>query len=261
MEAGGQSAGVVRAGVRVGAAALSGALSTMIGPEAGGASAQALAEIGEKLVGFVEARAQRRVARTLQVTSTKIVRYRAEGKEVSADIGDMENGSARSLFESVIEAAAESGEEKKCDVIANFYANVATDEMESVDDALLYLRRIRAASWRQLVSLRYFEDPERAQERELIGADGSEGEAIIRPALAIELSELAGRGLEFIGFGQAGGAVADPASSLGGGTMTSQAVGRIQATGLGATVSRLGELAALVSTAELDAVAEALRGR
>ena len=40
---------MVRAGIRIGAAALDGALSTTIGPEAGGASAQALSELGETL--------------------------------------------------------------------------------------------------------------------------------------------------------------------------------------------------------------------
>jgi hypothetical protein len=219
-------------------------------------------EVGESLVGFVESRAQHRVARTLKSTSDQIADRLADGEEVRIEISDVENSDeARSLFESVVEAAAESSEEKKCKLIANFYANVALDQGVSIDDALLYLRRIRAASWRQLVALRYFEDDRRTDERELIGAKGSEGTAIIHPALGIELSELAGRGLEFIGVVQDGGAVADPASTFGGGTITSQSVSRIQATGLGRTVSRLGRLKEIVSTAELDAIAGDLRGR
>jgi hypothetical protein len=256
-----RGAGVVRAAIRVGAAALDGAFSKLLGPEAGGATAQALAEIGETLVGFVERRAQQRVALTLKATSEELATRRTNGQPVRAEIGDLENDAARSLFESVVEAAAESSEEKKCLLIANFYANVGTDETVSIDDALLYLRRIRAASWRQLVALRYFEDDRRAEERELIGAAGAEGDAVIHFALGIELSELAGRGLEFIGFGQEGGGVTDPASTWGGGTITSQSVALIRPTGLGETVSRLGELADIVSMDELDGIAADLRGR
>jgi hypothetical protein len=118
----------------VGAAALEGAFSKILGPEAGGASAQALAEIGETLVGYVESRAQQRVARTLQATSEEIASHRAEGRGVRSEIRDLQNDGALSLFESVV----------------------------------------RAASWRQLVALRYFEDPDRKRERELIGAAGAE---------------------------------------------------------------------------------------
>lgn len=236
-------------------------LASVIGPEAAGASAQTLAEIGERLVGFVESRAQQRVAKTLKSTSEQIADRLAHGAEVRNEISDLESDDARSLFESVVEAAAESSEEKKCKLIANFYANVALDPNVSVDDALLYLRRIRAASWRQLVALRYFEDEERTVEREVIATEGLEGAVVIHPALGIELSELAGRGLEFVGIVQSGGAVADPASTPGGGTITSRSAVGIRATELGETVSRLGRLAEIVSTAEFDAIAKDLQRR
>jgi hypothetical protein len=73
------------------------------------------------------------------------------------------------------------------------------------------------------------------------------------------LSELAGRGLEFIGIGQEDGSVSDPSSVFGGGTITSQTVARLRATGLGETVSRLGRLSELVTEEELDALAADLR--
>lgn len=159
----------------------------------------------------------------------------------------------------MVEAAARSIEEKKCDLIANIYASVAFDGQISADDALLYVRRIRAASWRQLVALRYVEDETRKRERELIGAAGAEGEARIHPALGIELSELAGRGLELIGIGQEDGSVSDPSSVFGGGTITSQTVARLRATGLGETISRLGRLRNLVTDEELHVIAVDLR--
>lgn len=212
-------------GIRVGAATLNGAFVSIMGPEAAGASAQTLAEIGEELVGFVESRAQQRVAQTLKSTS---------------------------------EAAVESSEEQKCKLIANFYASVALDPSVSVDDALLYLRRIRAASWRQLVALRYFESEKRNAQREVIAVEGFEGAVVLHLALGIELSELAGRGLGFVGIDKGDDGVVDPAIAFGGGTITGRSALGIRATELGEIVSRLGRLAEIVSTKELDEIARDL---
>jgi hypothetical protein len=68
--------------------------------------------------------------------------------------GHLSWDSALELSGPVIDAAARGIEEKKRDLLANVHASVAVDPAISVDDALLYPRRIRAASWRQLVALR-----------------------------------------------------------------------------------------------------------
>jgi hypothetical protein len=233
-------------------------LAQLFGPAAAAGAAQALAEVGEKLVGVLGKFEARRILRTVTGFKSQVDDRVAAGEAVRADIIDPEDPQAAELFESVVEAAARSIEEKKCDLIANFYASVAFDDQVSVSDALLYLRRIRASSWRQLVALRYFEDDSRAEERELIGAAGGEGEARIHAALGTELSEL-GRSLELIGIGQDDGSVANPANTVGLGMITSQSVGRMRATGLGETIARLGRLADLVTDEEMDTVRDDLR--
>jgi hypothetical protein len=245
--------------VRIFAAGTGAYLSAVLGSEAGATTAQTLSEIGEALVGFLAGREERRIARTLGRVNQEVVRRVDAGEVVKEEIADPQGEGSAEIFESVVEAAARSIEERKCDVIANLYVSIAFDRSVSIDDALLYLRRVRASSWRQLVALRYFEDEDRRAEREMIGMAGAEGDARIHPVLGIELSELAGRGLEFIGIGQEGGAVADPASTFGGGTITSRSVSRIRATGLGETVSRLGKIAEVVTEAELDEIARDLR--
>lgn len=243
---------------RVAAAGSGAYLATLLGPAGGAAAAQALAELGENLVGALVKWEWRRINRTLVEFRGQVEERCAAGEEVREDISDPDSPAARSVFEAVIEAAARSDEEKKCDLIANFYASVAFDPAVSPADALLYLGRIRAASWRQLVAMRYFEDESRKQERQMIGAAGAEGEARVHPALEAELSEAA-RTIELIGFGQDGGAIANPANVMGGGQIISSSAAKIRVTGLGQTISRLGRLAQLVNEEELNAIAVDLR--
>lgn len=249
---------IARSGVRISGVTVGATLSQVLGPEAGAATAQTFTELGELLVGRLEAWEQRRVARTLRSVKEKVARRKEEGEVVRPEIADPEREDARTVFEVVVDAAARSIEEKKCEVIANVYASIAFDSAVSMSDALLYLRRVREASWRQLVALRYFEVPERQEERELIGVAGSEGTARIHPALGVELSE-AGRSLELIGIGQPGGAVANPSNVMDGGQITTASVNRLRATGLGETISRLGRLAEVVGEGELDEIARDLK--
>jgi hypothetical protein len=244
---------------RIAAAGSGTYLAMLLGPAGGAVTAQALGELGDTLVGKLIDWELRRVQRMLTGVKTQIDERVSSGEQVREELSDPDSPGAQAVFESVVEAAARSIEEKKCDLIANFYASVAFDRTIPIDDALLYLRRVRAASWRQLVALRYVEDETRTRERELIGVAGAEGDASIHPALGIELSELAGRGLELIGIGQDDGSVSDPSSVFGGGTITSRTVARLRATGLGETISRLGHLADLVTKEELDAIAADLR--
>lgn len=243
---------------RVAAAGSGAYLGKLFGPAGGAAVAQALAEIGDSLVGALIDWEWRRIQRTLTRVKKQVDERASAGEQIRREITDPESPGALPIFESVIEAAARSIEEKKCDMIANFYASVVFDSAVSPQDALLYLRRIRAASWRQLVALRYFEDEARERERQMIAVAGDEGEARIHPALEAELSEAA-RTLELIGIGQDGGAVANPSNTMGGGQIISSSARRVRATALGETISRLGRLADLVTSEELDAIAADLR--
>jgi hypothetical protein len=55
---------------------------------------------------------------------------------------DLSNGDAPTLLEVVVEAAARSAEERKCEVIPNLYSAVLFDPETTVADTLLYLQRI-----------------------------------------------------------------------------------------------------------------------
>jgi len=165
-----RKADIVRAGVRTSAAGGGAYLTRLFGPAAAAGAAQALADVGDMLVGALAGWEKRRILRTVQRFKDTVDGKTDAGVAPRPEIVDPNNPRAAELFEAVVEAAARSIEEKKCDVIANFYAAVAFDESISIDDALLYLRRIRASSWRQLVALRYFEEDSRTQERELIAA-------------------------------------------------------------------------------------------
>jgi hypothetical protein len=253
-----RSAELARAGARIGSQSLGVYLGSIIGPEAGAAIGQAVSEAAEAAVGVWQQRAQERVKRTLLLVRELMQQREADGEIARDDLGDGDNESAVALFESIVEAAAESAEERKCEVIANLYASVAFEPAVSIEDALLYLRRVRECSWRQLVALRYVEDEDRQQEREAIGAAGTEGDARIHPALGAELSELA-RAHELVGIGQEDGSVANPSNVLNGGGITTKSAPDLRATGLGETVSRLGQLAGLTNNDELDAIARDLR--
>lgn len=98
---------------------------------------------------------------------------------------------ANAIFEAVVAAVAQSFEKRKGEAVANLYASICADPEVSIADALHYLRRLRDASWRQLVAVRFFEDEDRQKERELIEVATREGDATIHPTLGDELPELA----------------------------------------------------------------------
>jgi hypothetical protein len=142
----------IQAGVRIGAAAAGGWLSIVLGPEAGPAIAETISEAGVAAVAFLGGE---RVSRTLIEISDEAATRIAAGEEVRTDIADPESDDASALFEAVIVAAAQSVEDRKCAVIANVYASIAFYSLITIADALLYVERIRACSWRQLVALQF----------------------------------------------------------------------------------------------------------
>lgn len=250
-ERGGQLA---RAGARIGGAAAGGFLSAVLGPEAGAGAGQALSELGETLVTYaLDQRPRDRVLRVLGRAAEQVEERRAAGEEVRPEIADAESEDAAAVFEAVVDAAARSFEEKKGEAIANFYASVAFDSSVSIPDALLYLRRIRSASWRQLVAMRFFEAEERREERELIQVPLSEGDAFIHPPLRDELSELF-RALDLLGIEDNEGNVNNPSDIWGGGN-ASTSTSDVRLTSLGVAVSRLSRLNELITAEELDEIA------
>ncbi|MGH2973246.1 MAG: hypothetical protein ACRDLL_00035 [Solirubrobacterales bacterium] len=109
----------------------------MLGPEAGPAIAETISEAGVAAVAFLGDRKGERVSRTLIEISDEAATRIAAGEEVRTDIADPESDDASALFEAVIEAAAQSVEDRKCAVIANVYASIAFDSSITIADALL----------------------------------------------------------------------------------------------------------------------------
>lgn len=249
--------GILRGGIRVSGALVATWLSKLLGPGAGSVAAQTFVEAADVLVGALEGRERDRVASALEETYEKVRAGVEEGKRIRPEIVDPESEQALAIFETVVDAAARSIEAKKCRVISAIYASIVLDDEISPEDGLLYLRRVREASWRQLVALRYCEDAEREEERERIGAAGGEGDIRISPVLSMELSE-ASRSLELIGIRQTDGSVVNPSNVMNGGQISSASVTRLAPTGLGMTISRLGRLDEFVTAAEMNAIASAL---
>jgi hypothetical protein len=234
---------VANVGVRTGAAGIGAYLTATLGPEAGAATAETLAQAGERLVGWLESRSRDRVARTLLGVREQLEDRVRKGATVQADLYDWQDEKSMALFELVVEAAARSAEDKKCEVIRNTYVSIAVDPAISTDDALLYVQRIRDSSWRQLVILQGL----------LTGNVGST--EITSPALAAEVTQLA-ETLGLIGIGQPGGGASPPSATWGGDGGLS--LGEWTGTKLGRELARLGNLKETVPSSDLDALAETL---
>jgi hypothetical protein len=243
--------------IRVGAAAAGPVLTATIGPEGAAAVTEAIAQAGEQVVGWLDERRGGRIKRTLEDASEQIAVRRAKGDTVRADWSDPENGDAAALFEAVVAAAADSAEDRKCAVLANIYASLAFDSEMTIDDALLCIRRVRDASWRQLVCLAYLAAEDRQEERELAAIRGDEGEAIARSLPAAEMVELA-EALGLVGVSQPNGPAAQPSATLGGGGFYTSSLRKWVPTALGHAIMRLGRVSAVVTAEDLDGVARAL---
>jgi hypothetical protein len=257
-DTGGKAGDLAKSGIRIGAAAAGGYLSAALGPEGGTGAGQALSELGESLVDYVfEHRQKDRVGAVLRHSVGQMEGRRGAGEEVREEIGDLGRDDAAAVFEAVVDAAARSFEGKKAVATANFYAEIAFDESVSVADALLYLRRIRDASWRQLLALSFFASEERREERELIQVSLAEGDAHIHPAFEDELSEML-RALGLLGVADNEGGINDP-SDIWDGSKAVTETGKLRPTSLGAAVVRLSRLEEIATAAELDGIAADLQ--
>jgi hypothetical protein len=239
---------------RVGAAGVGGLLTATLGVEGAAATSEALAQAGELAVGWLDERRGGRVERTLAAVSDQVVKRRAGGESVRLDFADPENGDAAALFEAVVAAAADSAEDRKCAVVANIYASLAFDNNSSIDDALLYIRRVRDTSWRQLVALQYLADESRTEERELAAVKGEEGDAKASAPVAAEMEELA-EALGLVGVGQEGGSVVAPTGTMGGGGFYTSSLARWRPTAVGEEIARRGCLSQVIGDSEINEVA------
>lgn len=245
----GERIDVPQAALRAGSQAVGAALGQILGVEAGAALGQALSDAGNKAVDFLRGRAASRAGRTLENVTEQIRDREARGESVRWQLKDDDAGAAIELFESMLDAAAKSAEERKCEVIANLMASVAFDLSVSTADGLLYLQRVRDASWRQLVILQYVIDPSRQDERQRMGVAMEEGDVRLKPAVEVEMFEAAS-GLELIGYIQEDGGVSNPLSTWRG--TRKMAIEKLGPTELGESIGRMGRLDEVVSANDLE---------
>jgi hypothetical protein len=235
----------------VSSSAAGGYLTTLFGPELGSGAGQALALAAEEAVGFIEQREQSRVAQTLSQVHEEVMRRVATGEAVRDVIADPHGEHAAAIFEAVVDAAARSNEERKCEVIANLYTSVAFDDSVDVGDVLLYVNRVRGASWRQLVAVRFFDDRLQAGK----GVDVVAARKTIRaqPALGAELTELR-ENLGLLAFGEEREEVLAAWEGMPDG-FASAGPQVVHLTGLGRELCRLSRIPEVISSSELDAFA------
>lgn len=235
----------------VSSAAVGGYLTQLFGPELGSGAGQAMALAGEEIVGAIEQREQSRVMRTLVQVHEEVMRRAANGEAVRDVIADPQSEHAVAIFEAVVDAAARSSEKRKCEVIANLYASVAFDDSVGVGDVLLYVRRVRDASWRQLVAVQFFHDREHVAK----GVDIVAARRAIRaqPALGTELTALRDA-LDLLSFGEEREEVLEAWKGMPDG-FASAGPQVVHLTGPGRELHRLGRIAEVVPSSELDAFA------
>lgn len=229
-----------------------GFLSTLIGPEAGAAAGQALIEATDRFIDFLSGRAKARVEAVVDSARAEGERRLMAGETARADgLLDADSAAGREILESVLRAAIETEEQRKCHAVGNLAAAVGYEEDVSAPDALRYLRALRSLSWRQLRMLAFVMDGSRRGQLEKIAFRGEEGDAQIHPALEVELSEAARR-YEVLGFRQDDGGVSNPSNNWGTGQVVAASLAKLAATGFGETIHRLARLDSVVTEAELD---------
>jgi hypothetical protein len=170
---------------------------------------------------------------------------------------------AEELLEGVLREAAQTYEERKVPLLAAMYSNVEYDATVPSAEALLLLRRASQLTYRQLVALSAFEQPERYADHLLqTQAMHSETSGHPRgdPTIELELSDLASQ--QLLGTLNTAGQSVPLATTIGGvGNLPSSVgYGQLRLLGAGKTLCRLAATRDLVPDEERDAWLDALRG-
>jgi hypothetical protein len=182
-----------------------------------------------------------------------MVRRAANRIEERVDAGDEvqlgppeDEDRALELVEAALNAANNSSEQIKADLIGSLLASAAFDKQVSSDDLLRYLKLLERLSRRQVVALAYLMDESRASNRQLLAASGEKGSAQINPTVEAEFDEL-GRVLGLIGFVQKDGSVANPSNVMDGGQIVAASIANISLSSRGRTLHRLAEVESIIS--------------
>jgi hypothetical protein len=224
-------------------------------PFVGIAAGLSAEQVGKGLTDRLLQRPEERGARTMRVARERIAERQESGEELRSDNFVTDEEGAEELIEAALRASWSAVEQRKSDLIGRTIASASFDAAISQADLMQCLRLLEALSWRQVLALAWIANDDWNEQRQLLGAEGSEGSRQLRPGFEAELNDLADtHGL--IGFAQEGGAVVKPVGTLNGGGVTASSFARVTETGLGATLLRLSETSLVIDAAEIAAFVE-----
>jgi hypothetical protein len=204
-----------------------------------------VSQIGGLLGEALARRREDRVSRMTRRAAVRIEERQEAGEEVRLGPPEDEDR-ALELVEAALNAANNSSEQIKADLIGSLLASAAFDNQVSSDDLLRYLKLLERLSRRQILALAYLMDESRASNRQLL-ASGEKGGAQINPTVEAEFDEL-GRVLGLIGFVQKDGSVANPSNVMDGGQIVAASIADIGLTSRGKTLHRLAEVESIISS-------------
>jgi hypothetical protein len=227
-----------------GGAAAVGSTAATGEPLVGVGAGVGVSQLGGLLGEALTRRRDDRVHRTIRQAATRIEERQASGEKVRLGPPEDEDR-ALELIEAALNAANNSSEQIKADLIGSLLASAAFDSQVSSDDLVRYLKLLERLSRRQVVALAYLEDGGRASNRQLLAASGEKGGAQINPTVEAELDEL-GRVLGLVGFVQKDGGVANPSNVMNGGQIVAANIANIALTSRGKTLHRLAEVGTIV---------------
>jgi hypothetical protein len=214
----------------VGAGAAGGVLATRVLKRVGG-------ELQERIFGSQQ---RVRIGAAFAFAAEEIASRLAAGEAPRTDgffAEDPARSSASELLEGVLLLAADAFEERKVRHLGWLYASVAFDPTVDPADANYLLRVARGLTYRQLCALAFFVAPRPKGILTLLDRAREGGAAAISDGLALELDDLGQDSI--IGFLQAGGDVARPSTTLGGGDFRGMSLEQVGATDLGHRLYRL----------------------
>jgi hypothetical protein len=148
-----------------------------------------VSQIGGILGEALGRRREDRVTRTIRRAASRIEERQDAGEEVRLDPPEDEDR-VLELVESALNAANNSSEQIKSDLIGSLLASAAFDKQVSSDDLQRYLKLLERLSRRQIVALAYLMDESRESNRHLLAASGEKGGAQINPTVEAEFDEL-----------------------------------------------------------------------
>lgn len=200
------------------AGASSGAALTLIlgpgGPAAGAVIAAVLRRVGLGVLGsFNEPRRQARVGAALVVAAAEINRRLDQGDTLRSDsfFDDPGNSEAEEVLEGVLQAAADSFEQRKVPYLGKLFASLTFAPEVTPDLADRLVRIAEQLTFRQLVCIAILTEGAQSEVVKKLTAEAPDTSHVFGEELGFELDDLSAQGL--IGLGVPGGEVLPPGAT------------------------------------------------